>query len=44
MSNAPFTRYEPEGERAPLVFDSPQSGTDIPTHERPSAPREALMT
>ncbi len=44
MSSMPFTRYEPDGERLPLVFDSPHSGTDVPPHVRPAAPREALLT
>jgi N-formylglutamate deformylase len=43
MNAAPFTRYAPEGQHVPLVFDSPHSGTEFPPHVRPSAPREALM-
>jgi N-formylglutamate deformylase len=42
--SAPFTRHAPEGKRLPLVFDSPHSGTDVPPHVQPAAPREALMT
>jgi len=44
MSGQPFTRHEPQVERLPLVFDSPHSGTDIPPHARPTAPREALLS
>ena len=44
MSSTPFTRHAPDGERVPLVFDSPHSGTAFPDYVQPSAPREALMT
>jgi len=44
MSTAAYTRHAPDGERLPLVFDSPHSGTQVPPYARPDAPREALMS
>lgn len=39
MNSAPYTRYAPEGERVPLVFDSPHSGTHYPADFEHLPPR-----
>lgn len=37
-----YLRIDPEGSRAPVVLDSPHSGTSYPDDFRPSAPMAAL--